>query len=307
MSSASSVVAWTVGVALAFHASAGSRDRQESQPSFKASSELVVLHVSVEDSHGRHVAGLTRDAFSVYEDHAPQTIEMFSSDDVPASIGLLIDNSASMWPHRDLIVASALAFAGMSHPEDEIFVTTFNEDVRTAWPPTVIADGDRAAFRAALTDNINARGMTALYDSIADGIGRVTSGRHTRRVILIISDGGDNASETTIEHALKLAHESDAAVYTVSLTDPQSHDGDPKFLRTLSRSSGGESFSPQHPDEVPKVFEEIARDIRSSYTIAYIPPHSVSGGLRRTVRVVAKSPNGKPLIVRTRDGYFTKP
>jgi VWFA-related protein len=301
------VVAWVAGLVLALHAPAGSRTPQESQPSFKATSELVVLHVSVEDSHGRPVPGLTRDAFSVYEDHAPQPIEMFSSEDVPASIGLLIDNSASMWPHRDLMVASVLAFAGMSHPEDEIFVLAFNEEVRTAWPPTVIADGDRAAFRAALTENITARGMTALYDSIVDGIGRVTSGRHTRQVILIVSDGGDNASQASIEHALKLAHESDAAVYTVSLVDSQSGDADPKFLRKLAHSSGGESFMPRRPSEVSKAFEEIARDIRSSYTIAYVPPHPLESGMRRTVRVVAKSPTGKPLIVRTRDGYFTKP
>ena len=265
-----------------------------------------MLHVSVEDSHGRHVPGLTRDAFSVYEDHAPQTIEMFSSDDVPASIGLLIDNSASMWPHRDLMVASVLSFAGLSHPDDEIFVTAFNEDVRIAWGPTVIADGDRSDFRTALANNINARGMTALYDGIVDGIGRVTSGRHTRQVILLVSDGGDNASATSIDKALKLAHESDAAVYTVSLSDSQSHDADPGFLKKLSRSSGGESFTPKRPDQVPQVFEEIARDIRSSYTIAYIPPHPAAGGMRRTVRVVAKSPNGKLLTVRTRDGYFTK-
>lgn len=301
------MVAWIAGFALAIHPPTESRGRQESQPAFKATSELVVLHVSVEDSHGRRVPGLTRDAFSVYEDHAPQPIEVFSSDDVPASIGLLIDNSASMWPHRDLMVASVLAFAGMSHPDDEIFVLAFNEDVRTAWPATVIADADRTAFHNALTDNINARGMTALYDSIVDGIGRVSAGRHTRQVILIVSDGGDNASQASIDRALKLAHESDAAVYTVSLVDPQSHDANPAFLRKLSRSSGGESFTPKRPSEVPKAFEEIARDIRSSYTIAYVPPHPEGRGTRRTVRVVAKSPTGKPLIVRARDGYFTKP
>jgi len=301
------VVAWIAGLALVVHAASGPRGRQESQPAFKATSELVVLHVSVEDSHGRRVAGLTEDAFSVYDNHAPQPIKMFSADEVPASIGLLIDNSASMWPHRDLMVASVLAFAGMSHPDDEIFVLAFNEEVRTAWPPTVIADADRTAFRTALTDNITARGMTALYDSIVDGIGRVMSGRHTRQVILIVSDGGDNASDASLERALKLAHESDAAVYTVSLVDPQSHESDPGFLRKLSRSSGGESFMPKRPSEVSKAFEEIARDIRSSYTIAYVPPHQAESGERRTVRVAAKSPTGKPLIVRTRDGYFTKP
>lgn len=189
------------------------------QPAFKAESELVVLHVSVRDRSGRYVTGLTKDAFTIIDDAKPQTVEMFSADDVPATVGFLIDNSNSMRGSRERVVASSVAFAKHSHPQDEIFVMTFNEQVRRAWGPMVVSDMNPEAFASAMSAAITARGMTAIYDGILAGLAGLERAKHTRQVLIAVSDGGDNASTATREEALRRVHDSDATVYTVVLTD----------------------------------------------------------------------------------------
>jgi Ca-activated chloride channel homolog len=282
----------------------------QERPTFKAGSELAVLHVTVRDRGGRYITGLTRDAFTVIDDGRPQTLEMFSADEVPASVGFLIDNSNSMRPSRDRVIASSLAFAANSHPQDEIFVLTFNETVRHAWGPRVIAEIDLGAFRQAMSDAIIARGMTAIYDGIAAGLSRLERSRHTRQVLIAVSDGGDNASKTKLEDVLTRVHESDATVYTVALVDPLMRDGsNPKLLRRLARETGGEFYYPRRSEDISEAFQSIAKDIRSAYTIAYTPTKGAGGATqdrRRTVRVYVRSQDGRVLRVRTRDGYFQK-
>src|SRR5688572_8012711 len=129
----------------------------QDRPTFKASSELVVLHVSVRDRGGRYITGLTKDAFTVIDDAKPQTLEMFSAEEVPATVGFLIDNSNSMRPSRERVVAAAVAFAQHSHPQDEIFALTFNEAVQDAWRPTIVADMNTAVFASAMSSAITAR------------------------------------------------------------------------------------------------------------------------------------------------------
>jgi VWFA-related protein len=280
----------------------------QDRPTFKANSELAVMHVSVRDQSGRYVTGLTRDAFTVIDDGRPQTLEMFSADEVPASVGFLIDNSNSMRPNRDRVIASAVAFATNSHPQDEIFVLTFNETVRQAWGPRVVAEMEPASFSLAMSDAIIARGMTAVYDGIAAGLSRLERAKHTRQVLIAVSDGGDNASKVTLDDVLKRVHQSDATVYTVALIDPLMRDGsNPKLLRRLARVTGGESYQPRKQDEIAAAFQNIARDIRNAYTIAYTPTKSAGdagAARRRTVRVYVRSNDGRVLRVRTRDGYF---
>lgn len=281
----------------------------QERPIFKASSELAVMHVSVRDRGGRYITGLTRDAFTVIDDGKPQTLEMFSADEVPASVGFLIDNSNSMRPSRDRVIASAVAFVNNSHPQDEIFVQTFNEQVRHAWGPRVIAEIDPGAFAAAMTDAIVARGMTAIYDGIASGLSRLERARHTRQVLIVVSDGGDNASQVTLEDVLKRVQESDATVYTVALVDPVMRDGsNPRLLRKLARATGGEFYYPRKADDISQAFQSIAKDIRNAYTLAYTPTGSDSPGQgrRRKVNVYVRSQDGRVLTVRTRDGYFEK-
>lgn len=280
------------------------------QPTFKAESNLVVLHVSVRDRGGRYVAGLDRDAFTVIDDGKPQTIEMFSGDEVPASVGLLIDNSNSMRANRERVIASAVEFAKHGHPQDEIFVLTFNEQVRNAFGPVLVSEMNPAVFGSVMSQAIIARGMTAIYDGILTGLKRVGSGTHTRQVLIVVSDGDDNASEATLDQVVLQVHQSDAVIYTIALEDPLTRDGNPRLMRRLAEATGGESYRPRRVEDFGEAFDRIAKDVRSAYTIAYAPTKSeprVDGQpKRRTVRVYVKPKDGRALRVRTRDGYFEK-
>lgn len=268
------------------------------------------MHVSVRDRAGRYITGLTQDAFTVIDDGKPQSLEMFSADEVPASVGVLIDNSNSMRPSRDRVIASAVEFAKHSHPQDELFVLTFNEMVRPAWGPRVIADTDSAQFESAMSNAIVARGMTAIYDGIVGGLSQLEHAKHTRQVLVVVSDGGDNASHAKVEDVLKSVHESDATVYAVAIVDPLVPDGsNPRLLRRLAQSTGGEFYFPRRIEDVQQAFERIARDIRSAYTIAYIPTKggdTAADRRRRTVKVYVHARDGRVLNVRARDGYFEK-
>jgi Ca-activated chloride channel homolog len=282
----------------------------QEQPTFKAESNLVVLHVSVRDRGGRYITGLERDAFTVIDDGKPQTLEMFSGDEVPASVGFLIDNSNSMRANRERVIAAAVEFAKHSHPKDQIFVSTFNEQVRHAFGPAVIGEMNLGTFGSVMSHAISARGMTAIYDGILDGLERVGRGQHTRQVLIVVSDGDDNASKATLEEVIKKVQESDAVIYTIALTDPLTREGNPGLMRRLARATGGESFHPRRAAEVTEAFDRIAKDIRSGYTLAYAPTASSAGDAagrkRRTVRVYVRSGEGQALRVRTRDGYFEK-
>src|SRR5687768_15222350 len=283
----------------------------QERPTFKAESELVVLHVSVRDRRGRYITGLERGAFTVIDDGKPQTLEMFSSDEVPASVGFLIDNSNSMRPNRDRVIASAVEFAKHSHPKDEIFVVTFNETVRPAFGPVVVGEMNMGVFGSAMSQAITARGMTAIYDGILDGLKRVSRGQHSRQVLIVVSDGGDNASFAPLNSVIRQVHESDATIYTVALIDPLTRDGDPGLLERLSQATGGESYQPRRVEQIAEAFEKIARDIRSAYTLAYTPTAAAAssrdgGPRRRNVRVYVRPIDGRALRVRTRSGYFEK-
>jgi Ca-activated chloride channel homolog len=291
---------------LAASPSGGPQDR----PTFKSSSELVVLHISVRDRGGRYITGLTQDAFTVIDDGKPQTLEMFSADEVPASVGFLIDNSNSMRPNRDRVIASSVAFVKNSHPQDEVFALTFNESVRRAWGPRIIAESDPAAFATAMSQAVVARGMTAIYDGLVAGLEHLEHAKHTRQVLIVVGDGGDNASRAKLDDVIKRVHEPDATVYSVAIVDSMVRDGsNPKLLRQLARATGGEFYFPRQVDDVQESFERIAKDIRSAYTIAYTPTkggESAAERRRRTVKVYVRSPDGRVLTVRTRDGYFEK-
>ncbi len=275
----------------------------QERPTFSTESELVVVHAIVEDNRGRAVPGLLETNFLVYEDNFPQTISFFSSTDAPASIGLLIDNSTSMATKRERVIASVVGFAGLSNPEDEIFVLAFNENVHEAWSSRVIEQSDLSVLQTTLEKNISARGKTALYDAIARGLERLARGKHARQVLVIVSDGSDNASRTTLDDMLGRTRSSSAMIYTVALTDPVDRDGDPKLLRRIASATGGESFSPRNIDDVPDAIDHIARDIRATYAIGFVPTNQARDGVVRKLRVVARHPDGRTLKVNTRGGY----
>jgi Ca-activated chloride channel family protein len=276
----------------------------QERPTFSAESNLVVVHAMVEDGRGAAVPGLLESNFLVYEDNYPQTISFFSSADAPASIGLLIDNSTSMTTKRERVIASVVSFAELSNAADEIFVYAFNEDIVKAWAPRVIEESDLAALRPTLEKNISARGKTALYDAIARGLEQLARGKHARQVLVIVSDGSDNASRTSLDDMLRRTQASTAMIYSVALNDPVDRDGNPKLLKRIATSTGGESFSPAGIDDVPEAVDHIARDIRATYTLGFVPTNQKRDGSMRKLRVVARHPDGRSLKVQTRGGYI---
>jgi Ca-activated chloride channel family protein len=276
---------------------------------FKSSADLAVIHVSVVDKHAGFVSGLPRDAFAVYEDGRPQPIALFENDDTPVSVGLVIDSSQSMSARRDAVIAASIAFAESSHPDDEIFTLNFNERIWPGLPEGQAFTSDRAELHKALNRS-GSRGKTALFDAIHQGLVHLDGGGKPRRVLIVVSDGGDNASHAKLDEVVKGVHESDATVYSVAIVDPLVPDGsNPRLLQRLAKSTGGEFYFPRRVEEVPRAFERIAKDIRSAYTIAYIPTKngdSAADRRRRTVKVYVHSNDGRVLTVRARDGYFEK-
>ena len=272
-------------------------------PVFSSRTELVVVHVTVMDRRGGYVTGLSQDAFRIIEDGTPQRIDFFSGEDSPVTVGLLVDGSGSMREGRERVIAAATAFAEASNPQDELFALIYNEHVRAALPPSMPFTNDAQAFRAALARTMGARGQTAMYDALSRGLEHVATGGHPRRVLVLIGDGGDNASTATFDQVLTGAQASNAAIYTVGVIDPLEREAKPGLLKRLARATGGASFFPRSVNEVETVLREIASDIRNSYTIGYVSSNPARDGRIRRLRVVVTDPARRPLVVRSRDGY----
>jgi VWFA-related protein len=277
--------------------------RGQEPPVFSADSELVVLHVTVKDRRGAYVPGLPQEAFSVVEDGLAQTVRFFTDTDTPVTVGLLIDSSASMHPNRSVVIAGAASFAEASNPRDEIFALAFNEDVYPVLSGAAPFTSDSALLRVALERSVNARGRTALYDAISAGLDYLSRGTRERKVLVVLSDGGDNASRVTQQEAVRKAQASNAVIYTIALVAPGTRDANPALLNELSRASGGESFRPDAPLEISEALGQIARNIRHTYTVGYTPANTARDGAFRRVRIVVTAPPGRTLVVQSRSGY----
>lgn len=261
---------------------------QRTAPTFSSRSDLVVLHVSVVDGHAGFVAGLPRDAFVVREDGRPREIAFFENEDTPVSVGLVIDNSASMNRRREAVIAAGMAFAQSSHPADEIFTLNFNERVWPGLPDGHAFTSDHEELRAALS-RASARGQTALFDAIDKALLHLDGGTQQRKVLIVVSDGGDNASQATFDEVLDGALRRDVVMYTIGLEDPAGGEGKPKVLRELAEVTGGEAFFPKKRDEMTTVMERIARDIRSSYTLGYVLDADRAAGRPHRIQVDLKT------------------
>ena len=274
------------------------------QSHFKARSDLVVLNVAVTDARGGFVSGLPRNAFKIIDEGQPQKIEFFAEQDAPATIGLLIDASGSMLENRDRVIAGITEFAKASHPDDEFLPLIFNEQMTS-----VLSQGrftsDPMELRDVLTATLAARGRTAFHDALAEAVGEVGHGRYERKVLIVLSDGGDNASKLSLDQAFDRVLASNVVIYSIALIDPLALDKNPKALRRLADGTGGLAFEPANVSVVSRAFQSIAHDIRSRYTVAYAPPDSKTDSSLRRVRVVIESPGRTGLKVRTRTGYIT--
>ena len=272
---------------------------QDARPLFAARSELVVLNVTVRDTSNRYLDGLEKDAFTVVENGQVQPVHFFLHEDAPVTIGLIIDNSWTMQPNRDLVVAAATAFANTSNPQDDMFALAFNEEVRSALTADSPFTSDPVVLRDALQRAVIPRGRTALYDAVARGIEYVEQGRHERKVLVVVTDGSDNASIESFDHVLSKIHSSSVIVYAVAIVDPADTSPTWKRLREFADHSGGELFHPNNVKQVNDVLVRIAQEIRHTYVVAYEPVATPMHGPRK-VRVQVRASNRQIITVRRR-------
>jgi VWFA-related protein len=268
--------------------------------------DLVVLPATVRNGRGGFVSGLQKQDFRVYEDGHPETIGLFQHEDVPVAVGLVVDNSGSMKRKRSDVAAAALAFVRSSNREDEMFVVNFNEHVTFGLPVTTLFSAQASELVEALM-SVPAGGKTALYDAIEAGFVHLQKASRNKKVLIVVSDGGDNASKHTLDEVLLDARRSDAMIYTIGLFDEYDKDRNPGVLSRIARATGGEAFFPAEPSAVVRVCQGIARDIRNQYTIGYSPANQNLDGGYRQIRVSVVGHHGGNLSVRTRDGYIASP
>jgi Ca-activated chloride channel family protein len=270
--------------------------------------DLVVLQATVRDRAGHTVMALQRDNFTVFEDGKPQVIRFFRHEDTAVTVGLVVDHSGSMREKLAEVTAAARAFVQSSNSDDRMFVVNFNEKVSLGLPAGVRFSDSAEQLGYAIWA-APAIGTTALYDATALALKRLQESTHDKKVLIIISDGGDNASKSTLDQVLKLAEQSNAMIYAIGIFESDDPDKNPTVLRRLAKESGGESFFPVQLSETVEICKLIARDIRDQYTIGYSSTNEKHDGSYHKIRVTANDParnkdNGK-LFVRTRAGYST--
>jgi len=264
---------------------------------------LVVLHATVTNRQGGFVSNLGAHDFEVWENGVPQNISLFMNEDVPVTVGLVIDHSTTMRPKLAEVSAAARTFVRSSNREDEMFVVNFNEKVSLGLPVAVRFTNSTPQLEEAIGAS-QAGGQTALYDAVAKALEELHAGSRDRKVLIVVSDGGDNASARNLDAVMKLAGQSSAVIYTLGLFDEDDPDRNPGVLKGLARATGGEAFLPKQLNEVVAICERIARDIRHQYTIGYVPVNPARDGSYRSIRVAARANGRDKLSVRTRTGYI---
>ncbi len=280
-----------------------SQNRPADVYTLRVNADMVVLRATAQDRKNMLVSGLDQHNFRVYEDGMLQPINHFSHEDIPVTVGLVIDNSGSMRPKRRDVIDAALAFARSSNPKDQMFVVNFNEKVSFGLPDNIPFTGDVAQLQVALS-RVAADGETALYDAVTAALDHLKQGDRDKKVLIVISDGGDNASKHKLAEIVSMAAQSDAIIYAIGIFDEQDPDQNPGVLKRLAKNTGGEVFLPQSLTDITPICERIARDIRNQYTIAYVPTNRKRDGKYRLIQVKANAPGHGSLSVRTRTGYF---
>jgi Ca-activated chloride channel family protein len=273
------------------------------QETIQVNVDLVDLHATVQSHNGMFASGLGKENFQVYEDGVLQQISSFSSEDLPVTVGLVVDNSGSMRPKVADVIAAAMAFARSSNPQDQMFVVHFNENVSFGLSANTPFTDKQAELQVAMS-RIRANGMTALYDAVAVALEHLKKGNRDKKVLIVISDGADNASKHNLSQLIAMVKQSDTIIYTMGLFEEGDPDRNPGVLKRLARATGGETFLPESLKEVAPICERIAHEIRNQYTIAYVPTNRKQDGAFRVIQVKASAPGRGRLSVRTRAGYY---
>jgi VWFA-related protein len=269
---------------------------------FRKNVQEVALHASVVDDRNHLITSLDKSAFTVYEDGQPQQITQFGRLDVPVALGIIIDNSGSMREKRQAVNDAAINLVKSSNPKDKVFVVNFNDEY---WLDADFT-GEIPKLQEAL-EKIEARGGTALYDAIVASAEHLKSAPLEKKVLLVVTDGEDNASRETLEQAIrKLQTEDGPTVYTIGILGADSHQKRAKrALQEIAEQTGGVAFFPRDLSEVDSITQSVARDIRNQYVIMYrsnIPKDA--GHPWRAVKVEAHAPHFGKLTVRTKSGYY---
>ncbi len=276
---------------------------QDELPTFTTDSNLVTLHVTILDKNGKLVPNIPQAAFKVFEDNVEQPVKLFKPEDVPVSMCIILDNSGSMNEKRARVAAAALALVRASNPEDEVCIVDFNDEPYLDQSFT----GDIKKMEQAL-EKLDSRGGTAMRNAIAGTLDYMKKdAKRDKKVIVVVTDGNDNASdETPLEQLVRKAQSTeDVLIYSIGLLtdeDPGESRKAQHALKVLAEASGGFAYFPKDLAEVNTITPRIAREIRSQYTLAYSPSNLTLDGKFRSIRVEVKG-YGK---VRAKNGYYAK-
>jgi Ca-activated chloride channel family protein len=264
----------------------------------------VVLPISVADKNGKLVTDLKQNAFKVFENGVEQPIKIFKREDVPVSLGIIIDNSGSMKEKRQKVEIASLDMVKASNPQDEIFIVNFNDEAWLDVPMT----SDIKAMQAGV-ERIDSRGGTAMRDAISMSIDYLKKeGKRQKKVLLVITDGNDNASTINLEKLVTRAQQNEVVLFAIGLlNEEERHEARiaKRALDTIARESGGLTFYPKGVADVDQIALQVAHEIRNQYTIAYSPTVPQMDGSFRQIKVTVNGP-GHPLV-RTRTGYYATP
>ncbi|HKA02148.1 MAG TPA: VWA domain-containing protein [Candidatus Solibacter sp.] len=299
---------WRVAAAVALVAAAGfaiAQQKDEPPTIIRTTTRLVVCHTTVMDKTGHLVTNLTKDQFNVFENGVQQEIKSVKREDVPVSLGLIIDNSGSMRDKRAKVEAASLALVKDSNHEDEVFVVNFNDEAFLDLPHGKDFTNEIKEMEEALT-RIDSRGGTAMRDAIRMSIDHLKEKAHKdKKVLVVVTDGNDNSSVISLENLVKASQQSETLVYGVGLLGEEERREAARAtraLKSLSDATGGAAFFPKELTEVDKIAHQVAHDIRNQYTIQYSPSNTAMDGTYRQIKITVKAP-GNP-TVRTRSGYY---
>ena len=276
--------------------------RVYAQVKFALSVNLVQLPVNVTDARGTSITGLKPDNFRVFEDGQLQKVTVFDEGNTPVTVGLVVDHSRSMRPKLRDVVAAVYTFAHSSNPQDEMFVVDFNDDVTIELMHGKAFSSDPKDLEEAL-NAVTARGRTVLYDAVSEGLNHLQYAHTTKKALIIISDGGDNASHLKYSQVLAQARQSQALIYAIALVGSEEAEENPALLRRLCKDTGGIAYFPGEGESAASVSARIARDLREQYTLGYVPLNVQGAVAFRKIEVKVTAPGHGRLHVRTRQGY----
>ena len=264
-------------------------------------SDFMELHVSVVDEKERNVGGLTKDNFKITENGVPQPVTIFKHEDIPVSLGLVIDNSRSIEPRKARLDAATLSFVRQSHPEDESFVVHFDFDARL--------ERDFTTQVSDLEETLSASkpfGQTAIYDALMLSLDHMEKAKHQKKALLLVTDGLDNVSHTTFPQVLEAVKHSRVAIIVVGLLSAAEGAKAEATLTQIAEASGGHAYFPDDVEQARMMMEKAAHDLRTQYTIGYVPSDNAHDGSWRSVRVEIIPPVGlkDKLNADYRHGYY---